>query len=771
MSQQRVGIVLAVVLAVGAVVGAGVYLMSDGDRGGASSPELTPYVAPPPVQPKRPTDATIKADAASTAQPKPVQREAFNPEAQRRSNRGMLLVGGTVVDPSGAGVPNATIELVFDSSAVISRAQEADVRGTFVTMLDGKFFFTNETCPTCALADGERYVLRITHPEYSAERITGVEASESENRIIMLSRGGNRLSGAIRDPRGAPLVGAEVRVYDLSVSTIEPDGALEKSGTSRQDGTYVVENLRPGLKKIWVVLKGYASTGRPTQNFEASQPETRIDFVLRQGQEIRGVVTAQDTGAGVGNAIVTLKPTRLGPPIPEHRPVDKGAIDDMRRRIAGGEDAETVKKDIVDALRERRSDGEAPRDAMERKRREMGVDPMAGDDGAHRDDEAAKARAEMARQQEVAAQTHNLHLTSIAFRTDKDGLFVADGLEGGSYQVTVTAAGYAPPPIQAAETGTTNVLFALIPNARISGRCVDDESGAPITSFTIGLATTPDQNSVPYHLRKSFSGPSSVDGSFEYVDVRPGTYFLIAEAHGYAGGRSQQVTVSQSERREGIEIRLRKGADVVGRVVDGEGKPVRDAVVSLDNAPSADPAAGAFVQLFMSQMRREVKSARTAEDGTYRIANVLSGRYGLKVRHPGYGPFDDPAAFDVPQTGEVARPDVVLVRGGSIRGFVRAKDGGPDGQAMVTIAPVGAVGMAQRQAQTDMNGRYEISGLAPGEYRVTLTMSGGNVDLGRLLSQAAFDAAKRGGGAVPAGMPPPPQTYMLQPGQILEIDF
>jgi hypothetical protein len=598
------------------------------------------------------------------------------------------------------------------------------------------------------------------------------------DRVIVLTPGANKLTGFVRDAGGAPIGGAEVRVYDLNVSTTDPDGAVERTGTSASDGSYVVAQLKPGMKKLWCVKSGYASAGRPTFTLDAARSDATADFILRPGHAITGVVVAQDSGLGIPGAYVTLKPTRLGPAPTMPKGVE---ADDIKRRIAEGEDPQVLKDALREASSARgdmaaaeraRAESLRLRAERERMRREGKASDESGDqpggpaDTPDRD--PREQAAAMRRAQETAQMQQNMQLTTISFRTDAEGRFKAEGLDEGSYQVTVAAPGYAAPPIQSAETGSNALSFSLVSNARILGRCIDDETGAPITNFVIGLGTTFDANSVPYHMRKSFAPPKSADGSFEYVDIRPGQYFLIAEAPGYAGGRSEQLTIGQSERREGVEIRLVKGATVTGRVIDAKGAAVRDAVVTIDSASMSDPN-NIFGRLFATQLRRELKEARTNADGVYRIQNVLDGKYSLKVRHPDFGPFDDPNPFDVPRSGEVSRPDVNLSRGGTIRGQILKKDGSPDNQAMITVTPTAGGGFNQRQAQTDADGRFEITGLATGEYRVICAQKEGKVELGHLLGLAAQNAQRSTGAPVPAGMPQA-KIINLAEGAVIEIN-
>ncbi|HYC78425.1 MAG TPA: carboxypeptidase-like regulatory domain-containing protein, partial [Planctomycetota bacterium] len=566
-----------------------------------------------------------------------------------------------------------------------------------------------------------------------------------------------------------------VKVFDSQVAAADPEGALERAAKTDGTGRYEVAHLKPGLKRVWVTKPGFASAGRHNHTLENARPETRIDFTLFPGHVIAGVVLASDTGAGIPAAVVTFKPTRLGPAAAKFDPARDIPLEaeELRKRIAaaGGSpeaakvQAGSMTREEAEIMRSRRMADEAARRA--------GADPAhAGDGDVKRDpsmiDDIPPAQREwQKKQQEMAVAHQNLASTTVVYRTKADGTFRADGLAEGFYQITVHAPGYAPPPIQSAETGAENVVFNMLLNGRISGHVIDDETEKPIVGgFTVGIGVGADARSAPYHLKKHFGPPKWTDGAFTYGDLRPGRYVLIAEAPGYAGGRSEETTLAQSEQRDSVVIRLIKGATVKGRVIDAQGKPVADAVVTTGSGAPAGPEQ-IFIGMIDSALRKDSKSARTRADGTFELANLFDGRYVLKVTHPDFGPYASDA-FDVPRAGEVTRPDVTLARGGSIVGRVLTNNG-PDDKAKVSVLPAAGGGFgSMREAATDGDGRYEIHGLAPGEYRVVLAQQGGNVNLGALLQLAQQKAAAVGGGA--PGMPAP-KTYVLAEGQRIVVDF
>ena len=80
----------------------------------------------------------------------------------------------------------------------------------------------------------------------------------------------------------------------------------------------------------------------------------------------------------------------------------------------------------------------------------------------------------------------------------------------------------------------------------------------------------------------------------------------------------------------------------------------------------------------------------------------------------------------LPASGEASRPDIRMRPGARIRGRVLLPDGRPDGKATVNVGHVGAAkSLCCRFAKTDVDGRFEVTGLAAGEYHVVVAWRDG----------------------------------------------
>jgi len=582
-----------------------------------------------------------------------------------------LVANGVVVDPSGAPVPDARVALIHDVSQVKTRPQDGETLLELVTTADGRFSFEN-------LEVQEVYVIRASHQAFTTVRVHPIDPAVpgSLTQTIKLERGVG-LSGSVVGSDGLPVNEAEIVVYDLNVSSLDPRMTPERTGFSTLNGTYTVEHLRPGLKRIMARKPGYSTEGRNGFNLGEGEGATGLNFVLGKGFTIRGIVTDRTSSQPIDAALVNARVVSMLP-TQHNRP----AAD------SGGE--------------VRPGEPDHQRGAINNRR------PFNNNLGASR----------------------AFHVETVA--TNPDGRFELSGLLEARYVISVTAPGYQIANGKPANAGDDGVSIVMAPSPRIMGRVVDDQTGEPVSVFTIATTAVPNPAFVPRRSRQRFEDE---EGRFAYVDVRPGTHYLIASSEGYAGGQSEPITVAVEEERTGIEIRLVRGAILRGSVTDRRGTPIQGASVSLDQPvqPGSDPAGEMFRRLISQQMRKTgMRSAITDAKGAWKIDNVLGGSYSLKVEHADYTDVESPP-LKCGDRGEVVAPTVVLSQGGIIRGTVSKEDGTPDGKATVMVSSDDPRIPFNKSIVTGPEGSFEVKGLKPGTYRVLVAQRDGQFDLLKIL--------------------------------------
>jgi hypothetical protein len=166
----------------------------------------------------------------------------------------------------------------------------------------------------------------------------------------------------------------------------------------------------------------------------------------------------------------------------------------------------------------------------------------------------------------------------------------------------------------------------------LSGHIRNISTSQPVADATLTLA--PAQPDVPTRTTKS--GP---DGRYQFDDVRPGRYRVLAERHGFirqaAGGRplgqSGIVYSLSAGEQVDVDIELTPYSVIAGRTVSPSGEPLPHLPVQLLQ-----------YRYFMGQRRLMpvggMPSAVTNDLGEYRIANVAAGRYFILVAPKGLAP-------------------------------------------------------------------------------------------------------------------------------------
>lgn len=297
-----------------------------------------------------------------------------------------------------------------------------------------------------------------------------------------------------------------------------------------------------------------------------------------------------------------------------------------------------------------------------------------------------------------------------------DGGFLLTDLASGRVDLNVTAPGFAPawargvelPPIEDEAAPIDIGTFVLEPEAALAGSVVDTD-GAPVEGAVITVAESGTPARWPRDGDAPPSTSSDAEGSFTVRGLAPGDLVnLHAEHPDYVANDVQATAGDGAE----VAIVLAPASRLEGRIVDADGAPVAGAAVlaTVDHA-AVSRGGAAFAG------RRTLGSARSDDDGHFVVRGVEPCRMRLQALAPGFLP----VATDVEVTeGEVlADLELVLDRGAAVEGTVRDADGLPVAGAQVA-AVVDSGDLASRLqtpvAVADADGRYRLTGLAPGRW-------------------------------------------------------
>jgi hypothetical protein len=213
-----------------------------------------------------------------------------------------------------------------------------------------------------------------------------------------------------------------------------------------------------------------------------------------------------------------------------------------------------------------------------------------------------------------------------------------------------------------------------------------------------------------------------VDGHFEIPAVLPGSYVLAADQFGETGGAASSARVDLEVRDQdikGIALTLIRPGEVSGRVQlessktselsDGRARALQISLQRLDDETSFVGATADEAGKFR---------LRGVSPGLYRVLvnNLRAGLYVKAIRAGNYDVME--TGLDLSRGGLSGEIAIVLsANGGTLQGTTRNENGSSPGGVQVLAIPASGAHRL-KTAVTDQSGRYEIKGLAPGDYRV-----------------------------------------------------
>jgi protocatechuate 3,4-dioxygenase beta subunit len=268
------------------------------------------------------------------------------------------------------------------------------------------------------------------------------------------------------------------------------------------------------------------------------------------------------------------------------------------------------------------------------------------------------------------------------------------------------------------EISGIDLAFGAVRSVRVSGRVLNASSLA-VKDAQVTLVGG--SGTMVYA-----AGQASTDakGAFEIRGVAPGSYTLIAEQFGNADPEKVTRGRTSLEVGEGnltdVEVIIGPGASLSGHVrVEGKSNPdFAKLTVALD----------AQDDLSSMGFAPDVSNVPLRSDGTFSFHDVPEGTYHIKVLPLPDGYYLKPSGEgDAVEAGvkvgrnHAAAVELTLSTGaGRISGTV-AKDQQPFAGATVVLVPDGTRrGQPRfyRQSLTDAGGRFTISSITPGDYKL-----------------------------------------------------
>ena len=286
-------------------------------------------------------------------------------------------------------------------------------------------------------------------------------------------------------------------------------------------------------------------------------------------------------------------------------------------------------------------------------------------------------------------------------------------------------------------------------------------AGQPAANIPVTLRASPGAADVAIG---GISGMTDADGRFRLTLVPAGTFFVTAYAPALysekPGGEARTVTLTNGESVEGIDIALRQGGAITGRITDPSGRPLIGENISLYLVDRD----GNKSQYFPT---RPTRMMITDDLGIYRIYGLPPGRYlvgagsssepgavhpgagssfSLRTYYPGVSEPSGAEQVEVTEAGEAAGIDIVLGRTAKAFTVTGRVIDGDTGKPLPGVA----CGYGKLISQTghldgmtfggiaNTRGEFRINSVVPGKY-VAILMSSSVESQNYIYDPAPFE--------------------------------
>jgi hypothetical protein len=221
---------------------------------------------------------------------------------------------------------------------------------------------------------------------------------------------------------------------------------------------------------------------------------------------------------------------------------------------------------------------------------------------------------------------------------------------------------------------------------------------------------------------------TDAQGRFRLTGVPPGRFQLGASHPEYADGETAFVPLALGQRREDLTVTLVPGVVLVGTVTSSRKEVVVGATLTAEVLASGPGAGKRGRSLGLGSDGR--LQAVTGSDGRYRLGPIAAD-VRVHVTAVGHGDAERAirlaaaarAATVAGEPAERTEDFVLMLADATVDGRVRDAAGFPVRNAQITIDSQDRHA-GGRGAVTDENGRFSISYLAAGTYRVAVTHPG-----------------------------------------------
>ena len=245
----------------------------------------------------------------------------------------------------------------------------------------------------------------------------------------------------------------------------------------------------------------------------------------------------------------------------------------------------------------------------------------------------------------------------------------------------------------------------LHPSSKVSGTVVGPD-GKPIPLAQVTLTAQRGGGVGGQRILMVMRRPGTADsaGKFVFEDVEPGKIALGASASGWQEAKLDDLEVVEGQDLTDVELPLKQGALVEGRVL----------------APDGRPAVGAEVSKVQEQAQMvRFRGTGTDGDGYYRIEGLAPGKVSIEATHESWAR----VVKDLDAKPGANILDLQFQGGQDVSGRVVDSAGAPVAGATVQLATPGRF-FGGSDTSTDGDGGFRFEGVGDGDYVVLAAKRG-----------------------------------------------
>ena len=543
-------------------------------------------------------------------------------------------VAGVVTGDEGAPVAGARVRLVAHEGDDLTSNQRAqwDVE----TGADGRFAFHGlEPGSWQAYVTAGGYAPLVSEPFHTGDTDIRIELTH-----------GGRISGRVLEgDTTKPAASVALKATFGGVSDVEP-----ATVTTASDGQFAFTDLTPGTQTLAAANPEHVlMDGSVRVDVDAATPVEGLVLRIGAGATMRGVVFDAATGDGIAGAVVTARARDASAPERWFKspPADEEGVYEIAGLAAGS-------YDLSVAFLPLGYTGPSYEEGAEMMFEVVVGDTLEGKDipvysqgvvaGIVVDENGTPAAGS-----EVQARATDGFQSHVAV-SGEGGRFAFSFTPGSEIYlraISFDRQSRLEGPLVVPAEGLSNLRLVLneASDAGMAGTVVD-RAGNPLRAHVTARPTDMHTGEDARRVEKT-----GVDGQFLFTGIPPGEYDLYLRPSGNAlteGTVAATIHLAAGEMRSGLRLVYDDSAvlKISGHVVDGEGRPIKDASIY---ASGDCPGGGAF----------------TDRDGAYTVLNVCEGENLVKAWHPQYG-----TQFIEAVGAGSENIDFVLVRRGHVIGQV-----------------------------------------------------------------------------------------------------